>query len=779
MLFKLVLKSLSKGKARFLCAMLGVASAVGAVAFMFSLTATNDAQAPHTARYLTAPWQAWKIDGLEMRGRGRSSEKSGEEKRVAITKEKGDKVFDLVGMTIDYRPDGRVLQGPPMIAVISKTPKENPYKNAMLEGRFPDNNASEFEVVLTRGTMKRFGRGKIPQIGESVKFVGQKGTLTARITGYLSLEKLPMGFPGAFVNDKAFATLEKEKHGKLHLWKTPPKKEIKGLQTPDAIAVQFTSDASRNMDRAKPLMLWAAVLTALCLLVNSLILSLEAKRKEIATLRLVGLTKWGVVKIVFIESFLASSAGMVTGISVAMLSLYLYVKSDPATFPMGVVFAKGEIIASIISAIVISILSVLIILKKVLTLQVLDVADVPMSNRKRSVGMAVTFAFGVGAFVAVEVWGASLMKAFIPSPELPDAIVSLLPGGASSFDIEKLKNLPGVKKIAELQPLQLYFAEEGKREEKTVQGKMKARSNALLLASDWLPEFKFTQSDYASAKAKIMSSDSCIITDMMARARKLKVGDKIKLDSRGAVIELEVAGVVDLNWHMVTSRGLVRGLNRMPSFTDGPLFVSFDTIAAADFRPAQMVRMTHVWLDYEDKFLKENGVFPSGRKVEKSIVEALGNPPDFTTRLHSRDEIADGTLSHGANLIGAMARIPFIFLAVLSIGFVALLVAATDASKREYMTLRAVGATHAQIMYRLLKVALRAAGWGICFGVPGGALAGWLFTGMTRSAMSHWGLPPSFVVPYPVIVQGVMGAVLFMLLVSIPTSWILVKRVKV
>ena len=69
--------------------------------------------------------------------------------------------------------------------------------------------------------------------------------------------------------------------------------------------------------------------------------------------------------------------------------------------------------------------------------------------------MFIAFACGYGAFVAVEVWGSSLTKPFIPSPEWPDAIVSILPGGVSSFDIEKLRSLRGVKRIGELQPLQV------------------------------------------------------------------------------------------------------------------------------------------------------------------------------------------------------------------------------------------------------------------------------------------------------------------------------------
>ena len=50
MIFKTVLKSLARGKARFICAIVGVAAAVGAVTFVTSLSATNSAQAPYLAK---------------------------------------------------------------------------------------------------------------------------------------------------------------------------------------------------------------------------------------------------------------------------------------------------------------------------------------------------------------------------------------------------------------------------------------------------------------------------------------------------------------------------------------------------------------------------------------------------------------------------------------------------------------------------------------------------------------------------------------------------------
>ena len=82
-------------------------------------------------------------------------------------------------------------------------------------------------------------------------------------------------------------------------------------------------------------------------------------------------------------------------------------------------------------------------------------------------------------------------------------------------------------------------------------------------------------------------------------------------------------------------------------------------------------------------------------------------------RLHSRDEVADGTLAHGVEIIGSMAKVPFIFILVIALGFVAMLVASADSRKREFRVLRAVGATKGQLAQVLIGEALKVAGWGI------------------------------------------------------------------
>ena len=715
-------------KARHVCAALGVAIAVGAVVFMRSLVATNDRQAVAVAERLLG----------------------------AVPVPEGAQVAQLA---LDFRPGGRVMQGPPMMACIATKPG--------VRG-----------AVVTKALFAQ-RRLKPPPVGTELTFVGRRGAYRVPLAGVLDWERPARGYPNVFVSPETAAEIGEP-------W-TPwePK-------TADELAPAFRSDAGRNMDRAKPLLLWAAALTALSLLVNSLLLSVEAHRREIAVLRVVGMTRGGVARRVTAESVVLALAGLALGVAGGIGALAAYVAADAETFPMGLAVDGAGIIAMAAAAPAIAAVAALAALRPALSVRPLEAASRRLP-RRRPAGMLVAFACGFGAFVAVEVWGSSLTKPFIPSPEWPDAIVSILPGGVSAFDIKRLQNLPGVRKIAELQPLQANIEplEElkgfggGRGGGPGGRGGPQYR-NALLLASDWLPGFRFAQGERVAAEKAMRDGDACIVTEMMARARKLSLGDDLPLDCGGGLkMRLKVVGIVDLNWHMVTSRGLLRGLNRMPVNTDGPVFVSFDTLQACDPRPAEFVNMTHLWLDYEPGFLARHGVFAAGRIVEREIVEALdgayaedeeGEVRGNTVRLHARDEIADGTLAHGADLVGAMARIPFVFIAIVSLGFVAMLVASVDARRREFAVLRAVGATRWQLARALVGEALRVAASGVAVGTVGGAAVGWLCTAGTRAAMSNWGLPASFALPAGTVAVGALGAAAFALAVAIPTSLALVRR---
>ena len=753
----LVWQGMKCGKARVACAICGIAAAVFAFVFTATLAATNSAQAPLLAARAAAPWAAWR--------RVEAPRKAAEALSASDAK------FETIALTLDLRPGGRVMQGPPMRVMLAAAPGECPYEAlTLVEGRWPDSDAAGCEVVCLKRALSRFGAPP-PPLGENVKFVGRRGTMTARIVGYLDspsspMMRLPRGFPDVFANAAAIAALAAEERALLELWRTTPAAAPdSAILTPSSpsVAAAFTGDEQRRMDYARPLMFIAAILSALSLLVNSLLLGVEANKPTLARLRLAGLERPGLVKFTLLEAIFCALPGWALGVAASLIGVVVFVALSPGSFPAGAVFSASPVLGTLAALVPLVAAAGLFALAPLLKVRPLDALRAPKRNSRR--GMTITFALGFAAFVAVEVWGASLMRAFVPSQEWPDAIVSLLPGGVSAFEIEKLRDIEGVKRISELLPLQvpLSGAEESpsrpSREAAHPARARQAPDNVLFLGSSWLPDFVFAEGTREEALAAL-DSGGVVISSTISRAKNLHKGDKL--------LGLDIAAVVDVNWHMVTSRGLVRGLNGAPPMTLGPVFATFDTVEGLDRRPAPFVKMTHLWVEYESDFLARHGVFAAGRRIESEIARRLGYPGEATIRLHARDEIADGTLAHGSNVIGAAARVPLVFLFVLAIGFVAMIVAEADGRRRSLAILRAVGATRLELAATLGASALKTAIAGILIALPIGAAAGYAATFKTAAIWP--GLARHFAFPVAIIAEGALFAILFALVFAIPVA---------
>ena len=332
---EIVLAGLKRGKARFLCAVVGIAAATGSIVFMTSLVATNDAQAPFAAQGAAVPWAAWRMvdpDGAMSRGRaGRGMPP--QETPAKMSPAKCDLALDAVPLGVDYRPGGRVLQGPPMRVLLAAAPAQNPYGAVRLaEGRWPDASAAGCEVVAVRSALRRFSREQEPALGSEVKFVGRATTMTAKVVGYLDGGRLPREFPNVFANASAFAALAGEHQVRVELFRDSPAPADALTPRSEQVVAAFRGDEQRRMDYAKPLLVIAAFLTALALLVNSLILSVESNRPALARLRAVGMTRLGVVACVGVEAALTVFDGWVLGVLGAVAALHVYVHFAAAAF---------------------------------------------------------------------------------------------------------------------------------------------------------------------------------------------------------------------------------------------------------------------------------------------------------------------------------------------------------------------------------------------------------------------------------------------------------------
>ena len=67
------------------------------------------------------------------------------------------------------------------------------------------------------------------------------------------------------------------------------------------------------------------------------------------------------------------------------------------------------------------------------------------ANLWRSTGTVIALSLGLGFYMMVVIWSASLLKPFLPGKWLPDLFVTIVPGGIHPDDFPQIQQIPGIK----------------------------------------------------------------------------------------------------------------------------------------------------------------------------------------------------------------------------------------------------------------------------------------------------------------------------------------------
>lgn len=426
----------------------------------------------------------------------------------------------------------------------------------------------------------------------------------------------------------------------------------------------------------------------------------------------------------------------------------------------------------------------------------------------RNARLALTLTAGLGAFFAIHIWGASLTDPFIPSRDLPDAIVSLLPNGMSlegwkNGGIESWKaGINSATPAGDTVPCtttspqamssgahhsailpfnaeQYPLAEEDFEAIARRTGRTPRQNNVLLIGTE--------------------GETGVTITEMFARQCGLGVGDTFHIrrkerDGTVCTLPLTITAVRRVNWHLFTARARLRARNGAPFGTLGPVFVGAELFRAWD--PARTDRVRFLWANLPE-VSGDVALYSVSDRLELAFQrladrDAVVHPyvpslfgaqprkgakpaPPPNVIVHLRDEISEGTIAHSAELLGDLARIPLWSLLILCTGFVSLLAAHVRVQAGELRTLHAIGMTRAQmgrfLFAQMLLLGVAAAVLALVFGV----MVGWGFTGWTLAWLPFGGLPTRLVLPLAPVLQGL--AVLFAAtLVMTPLPIVLLVR---
>ncbi len=894
--------ALRRDRIRLGCALLGVVAAAALLTWSVGLAETTHAQCRPLSEAMGKPFDCWVSTGrasaASPKGSGMQSLAHGTpvkmipEAVVQAVKASPDiatlRTTAVFRCAIDWRPDGRPLQGPGVtagLAAVRDFP-ECPYPDGLAQGRWPQAEAAEPECALSPLAFGKEGLAVAPPVGSRVEVVTPTGRVRVRICGYLSERIRPVsGFPTLFASDNlACAAALVDAPGACNLmliqlkpFRTPdalerlvrsvsPEDDAAQLVTRAALLRQLRSDATNNLLFQLPLLVALACVATVCMLVNALCVGLEQNRLRYARLRALGMSAGQLARLVAGEGGALTLLGGLVGFALGAGCLACFVIPKPAVFPDGLAVGwvtglsvAGLLLLSLAIALVVplrralalppcamrlsegawhcahplrrSLGAVALLLPVLFTLvrfspspwvrsawfllvglpaatagllllvkPLLAACEALLARpvgvllglrpalirglltraASRNARMVLTLTAGLGAYFAIHIWGASLTDPFLPSKNLPPAILSFLPNGISPEAYRAWRadaNASEAPLAAATRPFsaeqyRLHDDDFAAIEART--GLQPKQNNILLMATE--------------------GERGVTVTEMFARQCRLGVGDTFRIQRKelnGTVhtLPLTITAVVRCNWHLFTARAGLRARNGSPFGTLGPVFVGAEVARAWD--PDRNDRIRFLWLDTLPPATSVEALYSATDLLELQLQKMAerdpqpyratspwakapgmarrGPPPGAApvafpnAVVHLRDEISRGTLARAAELLGALARIPLWSLAILCTGFISLLAANVRAMAGELRTLHAIGMTFAQMGRFLFAQALLLCVAAIVLSLLLGLTIGWGFTGWTLAWMPFGGLPTTLVLPVGRLVQGgavLLGAVL-------------------
>lgn len=917
---KLALKQILGAKAHSATAALGIAAATAFLAWHLELAETVSAQADEIVESSTAPFSAWitgaafssrrNDDNIASSGDRATAEATVGFRRTSQTSaslpvelllklEKSAEVraelLTVHHASLDVRPGGRVLQGPPLIGGIAAIPADGvpplQKQRNLTAGRWPNPDFNGNEAVFNENLFIDRGLPP-PEPGTRIPVMLRGGTVVLEVVGLFKSDMIVRAFPSVYTTRQAIAeiaalspgsptapnlalceTLGSTKVGAVEkLLESVPQADSCILYTRDAVSERYRSDTSRDIMSQLPMSLPLAFITAACMLLTMLSTSMAGQRRTIALLRCNGMLSSSVVLMLVCQAFMLCAIGWVIGMLAATLLVQIFLLLEatselPALVSIGwkapVATAILTLFAGLVAVIapcvqiarirpleivgkdnvlprpvslVRTLLGIVLLLPMPLmalhtgisfslrTVLLIAVAmpcfvagcalclhalmrsvelilskplsallglDSDLLSRRisrapgRAAGTILALSFGLGAFMAIHIWGGSLTASYVPSPEWPDIIVSMLPNGIDREAFEAMAKAEGAAQGTIPIEASQFELSEATMNQIESNGLPRPKSDLLLIfgvdpeaafgGDEPLADFKFVEGDRLSAAAAMSDSDSCIVPVMFTRLTGLHLGDSVELAGR----RLEICGVVDLNWHLVTSRARVRNLF-------GPLDTAGTPKDAQQRKPTMGMAFTSekfarsitknsdsiyfAWMNLSDKMRALHPLNAAVRldaslnavladSYKQRDVPRMGNANAL--QVHHRDEIADGTIAHGYDILGTMSRIPFWSVAVASLGIAAMLVTSAQASRHEIATMRAVGMTRGQLAAMFAGEAAFAVACAIILSLVAGIFIGWSFTSVTAARMAD-GLPRVLHIPWIRVVEGVF----FMLLTT-------------
>ncbi len=396
----------------------------------------------------------------------------------------------------------------------------------------------------------------------------------------------------------------------------------------------------------------------------------------------------------------------------------------------------------------------------------------------RTVGAAVSMAVGLGLYVAVQVWGYTMLDAFIPGPWAPDAVLSFLPDGLAPEEAAKVASLPGVDperclRIVVEQPRLLEdLTHSAERASVTRQ------DNVVIVGLDPVQalggprplfQFEWVAGSPESAVAAMQKGHACIVPDHFLRETGLKAGDAFTLvppDNSGHPVAYTIAGAVRLpGWHWQTKQ---TGFRTRTHRAAALVFADYPSVAV-DFG---LTAVKHVWLSYASSAADPQEIAAGAQALYRAATGrdvTIGRNPDDapSVQIMPVETIRQMTRAEARRWLWVIGQIPLVALGISCIGVLNVLLASVRARRWDFGVLRAIGFTRGALVRAILAEGLLIGAVAGLLSLGFGILAGWCGCGIAQYASFFGGMNPALVVPGGPVGRGMLALAVLMVFTAI------------
>jgi putative ABC transport system permease protein len=391
------------------------------------------------------------------------------------------------------------------------------------------------------------------------------------------------------------------------------------------------------------------------------------------------------------------------------------------------------------------------------------------ANLWRSTGTVIALSLGLGFYMMVVIWSASLLKPFLPGKWLPDLFVTIVPGGIHPDDFPQIQQIPGIKpgRCLPVAVEQCPLADDitGSRTRQNV-----IRQDNITLIGMPVKEafggtkpllpFEFVTDRNAALEKLAGTGNYCLAPTFFCELTGLKTGDSFKLispDDPQKVIEYHIAGIIRLDgWHWFSK---FSGTRRHFGRTAALIFTSENSVR----QHFNLSRINYLWSDLDDHwdekaFLRELRQITRRQAGQSFHVTGHGHAVigEETIRLTSRGGLLQSILERTETVVSGMLRMPTLLLWIMSLAVANTALASIRVRRREIGIMRAVGLSNLGLLRLLLGEAIMigssATLLSLAFGIFSGLCSAKMATYLTFFGGMGW----NFVLPWQQILEGAL-----------------------